>query len=104
MKDLFGNEVVALEGKLTEEDMLERKRARRRKYSEPRGHVAPPGTGPIGMTCKDCEHLARIRYSKTYLKCGLNEANWSHGPRTDIRAGDAACSKFEMKGQTSSAS
>lgn len=60
-----------------------------------RGHVAPPGTGPDGQTCGSCKHLARIAYAKTYLKCGLNRARWTGGPKTDVCARDQACSKWE---------
>jgi hypothetical protein len=67
----------------------------KRKDPRPQGHVMPPGSGPKGETCKSCEHIFRNRMSKTYLKCGLNQAYWTGGPKSDIRAGDAACSKWE---------
>lgn len=62
-----------------------------------RGHVSPPGTGPAGETCGSCKHLARNRMAKTYLKCGLNQAKWTAGPKSDVRAKDQACSKWEAR-------
>lgn len=61
----------------------------------PRGHIMPPGTGPSGETCGSCKHLYRNRMAKTYLKCGLNQARWTGGGATDIRARDAACKMWE---------
>lgn len=61
----------------------------------PRGHVAPPGTGPAGETCGSCQHLFRNVMAKTYLKCGLNRAKWTGGGKTDIRARDHACRQWE---------
>ena len=63
----------------------------------PQGHILPPGTGPAGETCKTCHHIFRNELAKTYLKCGLNRANWTGGGKTDIRAGDAACAKWEQR-------
>lgn len=60
-----------------------------------RGHIAPPGTGPEGETCGTCCHLVRKRMAKTYLKCGLNQARWTGGGKTDVRARDLACSKWK---------
>lgn len=72
----------------------------RRKLKPPcgkgaRGHVAPPGTGPEGETCGSCEHLVRKHMAKVYLKCGLNQAKWTGGGKSDVRARDHACSKWE---------
>ena len=44
--------------------------AQRRKLAPPcgkgpRGHVAPPGTGPEGETCGSCAHLFRNELAKT---------------------------------------
>lgn len=72
----------------------------RRKPTQPRGYAAPPGTGPEGETCKTCKHIYRYRSAKTYLKCGLNRSNWTHGPGSDIRAGSPACSKWEAEPET----
>lgn len=66
----------------------------KREGAAPQGHIMPPGTGPKGETCGSCEHIYRNRMAKTYLKCGLNQARWTGGSKTDIRAGDAACSKW----------
>jgi hypothetical protein len=59
------------------------------------GHAAKSGSGPLGKTCRDCEHCERVRYhDKKYIKCGLMRAVWTHGGGTDIRAKDAACRLF----------
>jgi hypothetical protein len=70
---------------------------KRRKPTAKRGHIALPGTGPVGETCGSCAHLYRIQMAKTYLKCGLARAYWTGGAGSDVRAGDAACSKWEAK-------
>ena len=75
----------------------ERKRLRTRFRSKKTGHAAPPGTGPLGETCKSCKHLYRHKMSRTYLKCGLMQAVWTSGYGTDVRAGDPACKKWEKK-------
>lgn len=80
MVDLFGNPDTPKRGK---------------HYVEPRGHVAPPGTGPVDETCKTCRHLVRIRLAKVYRKCGLNEANWTGGPKTDVLSSSPACRLWE---------
>lgn len=58
-------------------------------------HAAPPGTGPAGETCGSCAHYVRRRMGGIYRKCGLCRSQWTNGPGTDIRAKDAACSKWE---------
>lgn len=77
----------------------------RRKLKPPcgtgaRGHVAPPGTGPDGETCGSCKHLYRKRMAGTYLKCALNEAKWTGGGKTDVRARDHACRMWESAALT----
>jgi hypothetical protein len=100
MPDLFGDPVLtACDGPLTEEEILENKRAQRRRLSIPRGHAAPPGTGPEGEKCKTCEHMVRHRYARTYFKCKLNEAKWTRGPKTDIKANSPACEKWEKENE-----
>lgn len=66
-----------------------------RRLSNKRGHAAAPGSGPAGETCKTCGHLVRIKMSGSYLKCGVMEIYWTGGPGTDVRAGDAACRRWE---------
>jgi hypothetical protein len=57
-----------------------------------RGHVATPGSGPPGKTCRSCVNYSVVGYrAKKHRKCGLAQAAWTHGPATDIRAGDPAC-------------
>ena len=70
--------------------------AGKRKPTVKNGYAAPPGTGPEGKTCKDCAHKQRRgNYGgKSFLKCELRQATWTHGEGTDILAGSPACSKF----------
>ncbi len=70
------------------------RRALMRRGPRKTGHAMPPGTGLAGETCGSCVHLARKRMSKTYLKCELQRARWTGGGASDVRAGDAACSKW----------
>lgn len=75
--------------------MTPKERKKVRAKTKPRGHAAMPGTGPAGLTCKDCKHIHRNQQAKVYLKCGLMQRYWTGGTATDIRAGDAACSRWE---------
>lgn len=70
--------------------------AGKRKPTVKNGYAAPPGTGPEGKTCKDCAHKQRLgNYGgKSFLKCALRKATWTHGEGTDILARSPACSKF----------
>lgn len=84
MNDLFGqpiNETAALA---------------KPKRPKKTGHAAPIGTGPEGMKCKHCTHLVRyrLRSGRVFMKCKLMESTWTHGPGSDIKAKDKACSKF----------
>lgn len=67
----------------------------KRRPTPKRGYAAPPGTGPIGEYCKTCEHLARVKCAKVYLKCALEKHRWTGGPGTDVAAKSPACSKWE---------
>ncbi len=97
MKDLFGNELVEL---VVPERALTKKERRKLLYGQigtvPKGHAAKPGTGPTGETCKTCAHYTRVSWAGTYRKCGheLARAKWTHGPGSDIRARDPACSQW----------
>jgi len=55
------------------------------------GHAGNPGRGPAGETCGTCQHYCTVSYAKTYRKCELARANWTHGPGSDIRKKDPAC-------------
>lgn len=46
-----------------------------------------------GHTCKDCKHLTRNKWDKTYFKCEL----WhqSNSAATDIRLKNKACGEWE---------
>jgi hypothetical protein len=70
----------------------QRRRMRGKRSTEQRGYADHPGTGPRGEFCKTCAHIVRAR---KYRKCELRRATWTHGPRTDILANAAACSKWE---------
>lgn len=63
------------------------------------GHAAPVGTGPAGETCRSCAHMERLDRDtgRVYRKCGLMRRFWTNGPGSDIRAGDAACKRWEAK-------
>lgn len=70
-----------------------------RRTPRPKGYAKPPGSGPAGETCKSCTHI-RLSGSpggKSFFKCGLLEAHWTHGTGTDILAGSPACSLWEKK-------
>lgn len=74
------------------------KRKLMRKHAKPKGlHAMPIGSGPHGETCGSCANLVHKRMSKTYLKCALTIALWTGGGGTDVRAKDAACSKWAGK-------
>lgn len=61
-------------------------------YTGNKGHADMPGTGPTDQTCGTCGYYARVEYhDKVYRKCGLMKPYWTHGPGTDIRAKDPAC-------------
>ena len=63
-----------------------------------RGHAGNPGRGPDGESCGTCEHYTRsAAYSKTFRKCELNRAKWTHGPGSDIRKKDPACEFWKVK-------
>lgn len=77
---------------------------RGRHYVEPRGHAAPPGSGPEGETCGGCCHAGRMsRGKKQWIKCYLNRTNWTRTRRTDIRARDRACAYWQGSGGRESA-
>ena len=61
-----------------------------------RAQGGEPGCGPKGRKCNDCAHAHRLKAgSKTFYKCLQNEANWTHGTKTDIRLRWPACSLWE---------
>ena len=69
-----------------------------RKTTLPRGHAAPPGSGPKDETCRTCEHYTIVHTGSRagpYRKCGAARAKWTRGPGSDIRARDPACRLWE---------
>jgi len=89
LKDIFGNDVDP-DAPMT----TARKKPRR---EVPKGYYAAPGSGPAGETCKTCAHVARVRFSKTYIKCDRIRARWTGSYGTDIRLKSPACSGWEAK-------
>lgn len=71
----------------------------KRKPTVPKGYAALPGTGPEGKTCRDCrfKQTQSNTGAKSWIKCELMRAAWTHGPGSDIRAGSPACRRFEQK-------
>lgn len=91
MKDLFGEEIIEPIGKLAGV-------TDKYKYRKARGWAAPPGSGPEGKTCKDCEHSYLHHTSaarKNWYKCALVKP--THGAATDLRLKWAACRLFKQK-------
>lgn len=68
---------------------------RGKHYVKLRGHAWTPGSCPKGETCKTCKHYTRKHLAKVYLKCGLNQHNWTGGRASDIRARDPACQHWK---------
>lgn len=64
-----------------------------------RAHPSPPGTGPIGYTCKSCTHCyGRDTYAgKRFYKCDLMRA--TKGSATDIKLKDQACRRYEVRNE-----
>lgn len=71
----------------------------KRKPTTPKGYAAPPGSGPADKTCRDCKHKQTMSNTgaKSWIKCVLMKAAWTHGPGSDIRASSPACRRFEPK-------
>lgn len=91
MKDMFGNEITVAEARA-----LLAKTKKGRKPTQKRGYAAPPGTGPVGETCKSCKHYRSVcGGSKSFPKCQLMSSVWTHGPGTDILARAPACRLWE---------
>ncbi len=69
----------------------------KRKTTRPNGYAAAPGSGPEGMTCRQCDHYI-IKYTQagyTRPKCGKNRGRWTNGRASDIKVSSPACSQFE---------
>lgn len=94
MNDLFGQPVV--------EQVVERAPSGRK--SSANGYPAPPGTGPVGETCKTCEHKIKVNGgNKDYWKCHKftspsrigQKWQWSGCTSSDIRLKAPACRLWE---------
>lgn len=92
--DLFDHPIIPDGPAMTP---LEKKRVLRRAQEVARGYYAPPGTGPVGETCKSCRHAHPNRQSKTYWKCELMRQVWTGGRKTDILVGSPACKGWEAR-------
>ncbi len=61
------------------------------------GYAAKPGTGPEGETCKTCQHCSNQgTYNRSFYKCNLMKAGWTHSVKTDIKLKSPACAKWEL--------
>lgn len=103
MGDLFGMETYeageSLQISTRPALVLTPAKPRGKHYVEPRGYVAPPGTGPEGMKCKNCAHYTHQGgVSGAYPKCGANRARWTGGRGSDILANAPACNRFMTTG------
>lgn len=55
-------------------------------------YPAPPGSGPVGKTCKTClRHITTGGYSRDYHKCKLTMTS---SAATDIRVSSPACEHY----------
>ena len=63
--------------------------------NNPNKMVRKFGRGPQGAKCKTCEHLVRVTYSKSYLKCELY--GMSKCTASDFRAKWDSCAKYEIE-------
>lgn len=95
MPNLF--DFAAQDHALTPEQRKQLEATARAATQTRKGHAWHPGTGPAGETCGGCEHYTRTRSGslRTFRKCGLMQAHWTHGPGSDIRAKDPACRHWE---------
>lgn len=94
-RDLFGEQVKP-SGNSGARTERERKREQRRRYSRPRGHAWPPGTGPKGETCGSCKYICRLKPgSRAFFKCYLVKDRWTASAKTDVRYRDPACEKWK---------
>jgi hypothetical protein len=87
MNNLFGEQVKVSD--------LPRDKKARIAIQQWRQLIQIYGKADPKTTCKNCVHLHRKSYSKTYLKCAL--ASNSNSPATDWRAGWVACGRYEVK-------
>jgi hypothetical protein len=78
MNDLFGNEIVPAAC------------GPKRSYA----HPDRPGTGPKGQTCGTCCHRRATGNAGRFWKCAVIQAAWTHGPGSDLRLKDPACSRW----------
>lgn len=57
-------------------------------------YAGPPGTGPVGKTCRSCAHKTYTGNGPKYFpKCGLT--NYTRGDATTIRTSTPACHRYE---------
>ncbi len=85
-------ELISLMSKDSALTPAERRRLNMRCKPRSRGH-ASLSPGPAGETCGSCANLVHHGRSRCYFKCGL--IAWTHGPGTDIRKRDPACSLWK---------
>ena len=90
------NDLLHLNRALTPQ---ERRQLFRTQPRENAGYAATPGTGPVGETCRSCQHYTHndTRTARLYRKCALMRSTWTGGPGTDIKASSPACSKWTQR-------
>lgn len=72
--------------------------APRRSRPLDKAHPYPMGSGPPGQSCGTCAKRVAFEYhNKTYFKCHVLKASWTHGAATDIRCKDPACRSWEPR-------
>lgn len=72
-----------------------RRTARQRQQAEAGVNPYAGTSGPEGSSCGTCVHVRRVDWHRRrYLKCGLDEGQWTHGPGTDLRLWWPGCHRW----------
>lgn len=61
------------------------------RFKPMRGHVMPPGTGPVGQTCRTCRHRSPTSSTYKTWTCGLVRG----ADASPIRLHERACGRWE---------
>jgi len=67
---------------------------RGKHYIQPMGYAHFPGTGPVGETCRTCQHCISFR---RWNKCDKSRWKWTGSRKTDILARAPACKYWVKK-------
>ncbi len=65
------------------------------RFAPKKGHVAPPGTGPIGETCASCRHDVPTSCDRREWVCDLDRSR----PKVAIKGYVKACARWEARGR-----